>query len=122
MCRGKTTCGIRSVLKVPNFDEIRQKCMDEVVNMQHFYQWYYRCFLEREHVQVYPCLTLVSSRSGTVFSDTYVHEHVITISVLERVVNFLAILRSELLKMSPGNDKDDLVWELDGTKSVFRKV
>ena len=107
---GDTTWnGIRSVLKVPCFDKMRQKYKDEVVNMQHFYEWHYRCFLEREHVQVHQCLTFALSRTGTVFSVTYTHEHVNTMSLLERDVNFLAMLRSELLKIPSGTDKDDLV-------------
>ena len=42
-------------------------------------------------------------------------------SVLERGVNSLAMLRSELLKMPPRTDKHDLVWEIDGAEVHFEK-
>ena len=70
---------------------------------------------------MHQCLTFVLSRPDTDFSDTYDHDHVNTMSVLERDVNFLSMFRSELLKMLPGTDKVDLVWELDGTEVHLEK-
>ena len=87
---------------------------------------------------MHQCLTFVLSRPDTDFSDTYDHDHVNTMSVLERDVNFLSMFRSELLKMPSGTQTDrdkyypnpttardcgltKLVWELDGTEVYSEK-
>ena len=74
--------GIRSVLNAPWFAETSHKCLDEMTNMQYFYERNYRPLLERQYSEMHQCLTFALSRSGTPFSGKCGHDHTNTMSVM----------------------------------------
>jgi uncharacterized protein YeaO (DUF488 family) len=106
----------------PSGSELRLWFLDDLANLQHFYQRQYRSFLEKSSVEAHQCLTRALSRPGQEeFSCPCDHPHVSTVDVLERDTNLLNCLRGHISIMKSGTERDDFLWALDGAEIHLHK-
>jgi hypothetical protein len=106
----------------PVASEKRQKYLNDLANMQLFYERQYRGFLVQSSKEVLQCLTYGLSRPNQPeFRCECKHQHVRTLDILERYKDLFSCLRADILTMDGGTHRDDFIWILDGAEDHLRK-